>query len=159
MSLRRSCNLFLADDSPEDPVHQPTRLLRRVALGERDSFVDYDLEWDAALVELVDRQTKDVPLDRPEPVGRPAFRGGGDPAVELLDACGDRIGGVAGELVDLALVQRGERLAGHIPLIEQEEGGPAGGAATERHTSSSIARSTLLTSTPHICSSALATCP
>src|SRR6266536_873023 len=66
---------------------------------------------------------------------------------------------VSRELVDLALVQRGQRLAGHVPLVEQEEGGPAGGAAAERHTSSSIARSTLLTSTPHICSSALATCP
>src|SRR5439155_14150101 len=120
---------------------------------------DHALARAPALVELADRQREDVPLDRAEPVAGPAFRGGGDPTAELLDARRDRIGGVAGELVDLPLVQRGQRLAGHVPLVEQEEGGPAGGAAAERHTNSSIARSTLRTSTPHICSSALATCP
>ena len=44
----------------------------------------------------------------------------------------DFLGQLLRERVDLALVERGERLAGHVPLVEQEERGPASGAAT-RH--------------------------
>ena len=35
--------------------------------------------------------------------------------------CGDRLGERARELVRLSLVQRGELLAGEIPLVEEEE--------------------------------------
>ena len=59
-------------------------------------------------VELVDRDPQDVPLDRAEPVGRPARLRGrlGDPAVELRGVADDRGRHRLRVLVDLALVER-----------------------------------------------------
>ena len=52
-----------------------------------------------------------------QPVGRRR-----DPLVERLGASrGDRLGERAGELVRLALEERGERLPGEVPLVEEEE--------------------------------------
>src|SRR5262249_59101301 len=143
----------------ESPVRRASGLGRRVALGEGDSFADDDLERDAPFLGLVGREAEDVPLDGAEPVGRPLLRRVGDPTVELLDARGHRLGGLACELVDLALVQRGQRLAGHVPLVEQEESRSARGAAAEGHNSSSIATSTVRTSIPHTWPTPAATCP
>ena len=50
-------------------------------------------------------------------------------AVELVRARGDRLGQLARERVDLALVERGERLPGHVPLVQEEEGRAAGCAS------------------------------
>src|SRR6185437_13642244 len=154
----RSCDLPFARNSSENPVHEPARLLCRIALGECDSFVDCHLERHTSFVELVGREAKDVPLDSAEPIGRPAFGGSGDPIVEIDHPGGYGLGCFPRKLVDLAFIERRERLAGHVPLVEQEERGPAGGSAAERHTSSSTTTSTLLTSTPHIRASASATC-
>src|SRR4051794_18116096 len=70
-----SCSLLV--DSVEDAVHQTPRLPRRILLGEGDGLVDDGSGWDLAGVELMDRDPEDVPLDGPEPVGRPPGLGGG----------------------------------------------------------------------------------
>ena len=132
------------------------RPLLCLATGEALGREAEELLPAAAALELVRGHPENVPLDGAEPVGRPSFRRGCDPGVELLDAAPDGLGRLQREIVHLALVQGGEGLAGHIPLVEQEERGPAGGAAAESHrsTSSSTATSTLATSSPNIVSSA-----
>src|SRR5436190_3418523 len=152
-----SCSSLPRDPS-ENPVHQPSCLLSRVPLRECDSFVDDDLERDACLLELVGRDAEDVPLDGAEPVGRPLLRGLGDAAVELVDARRHGFGRLARELVDLALVQRGQGLARHVPLVAQGERRATRGAPAERHPSPSIGTSTVRTAIPHIWASASATC-
>src|SRR5439155_20786143 len=59
----RSRHFSLARDSSQNPIHEPTGLLRRVPLRECDSFVDRHLERDAPLLELVGCEAEDVPLD------------------------------------------------------------------------------------------------
>src|SRR5437764_7632416 len=154
-----SRDLLLARDPAEDAVHEPACFVGRVAFRKGDSFVDRDLERDLARFELVRRQAQDVPLDGSEPVGRPVLGGLRDAPIELCDPRRDCLGGLARELVHFALVQRGERLTGHVPLIEKEERRSAGGAAAEGHrsTSSSTETSTLRTSSPHIAARASAT--
>ena len=69
----------------------------------------------------MDRDPQDVPLDHAEPVGRPVGRGGGDPRVELRRPPATASASELRERVDLALVERRERLAGEVPLVEQGE--------------------------------------
>jgi len=134
-----------------------------LATGEALGREPEELLPAGAAVELVHNFSlvhDDLPaLDDAQAIGGPAFRGRRDAPVELFDARGDCVRCVAGELVHFALVQRGQGLTRHVPLVKEEEGRATGGAATERHTSSSIATSTRSTSIPHICSSAAATCP
>src|SRR4029453_19656305 len=106
----RSCRL-LPGDPAEDPVHEPTRLVRRVALGERHGLVDRDLDRYLVLLELLHPDPEHVALERSQTVGRPALRRGADLLVELLRMGHDRFRQLARERIDLALIQRGERLA------------------------------------------------
>src|SRR5262249_27480218 len=147
---------FLPDDSPEDPVHEPRRVLCRIALRERNRFVDRDLVRNLVAVELVDRDAEDVPLDRAESLGRPSFGRVSDAAVELRRVCRDLLGSRPRPLVDVPLVEGGERLARHVPLIEEEERRPPSGLAA--HSISSTSTSTVSTITPHIVVSASVTC-
>src|SRR6476646_6783269 len=104
----RSCDLPFARNSSENPVHEPARLLCRIALGECDSFVDCHFERHTSFVELVCREAKDVPLDSAEPIGRPAFGGSGDPIVEIDHPGGYGLGCLPRKLVDLAFIERRE---------------------------------------------------
>src|SRR5581483_2860860 len=147
-------------DAVEDPVDEPSGLAGRILLREGDGLVDHGAGRDVARVELVDRDAQDVPLDRAEPVGRPAGLGGrlGDAPVELGRVADDRVGDRARVLVDLALVQLAGRALGHVPLVEERERGLAGLPAADRHhTRSSIATSTAETVTSHMVPSAPAT--
>src|SRR6202011_1665779 len=127
---RSSSDLLLARDPAQDAVDESPRVLGRIPLRQGHGLVDRDLERDAPEIQLVSRQPQDVALDGAEAVRRPALRRRGDPSVELLHPRGDGLGGFARERVHLALVERGERLPGHVPLVEEKERGSAGGAAT-----------------------------
>ena len=74
------------------------------------------------MLELVHPDPQHVSLERAEPVRRPPLRGLRDAAVELFGPAADRLGELARERIDLALVQRGQRLAGDVPLVEEEQG-------------------------------------
>src|SRR5207253_412343 len=65
------CSCSLPVDAVEDAVDEPSRLARRILLGEGDGLVDHDTRRDLSRVELVDGDAEDVPLDGAEPVGRP----------------------------------------------------------------------------------------
>src|SRR5262249_7108636 len=139
-SRSRGCRR-LPLDRAEDAVHELARLVRGVALGEGDRLVDRDLGRHLAAVELGDRDAERAALDRAEPVGRPALRGGRDPLVQLRRGGGGGPGQVACPRVDLAGVLRAELLAGEIPLVEQEQR-LAPRLAAGDHASSSKATST-----------------
>src|SRR5262249_54085008 len=122
-----------AGQRAQDPVHEPPCVLGCIPLRQRDCLVDHRFERDRTLIELVDAEAKDVPLECPELACRPVSRDGRDARVERLRVGGDRFGETAGELVDLALVVGAERLAGQVPLVEEEERRAAGCAAGQRH--------------------------
>ena len=61
----------LSGDRAEDAVHEPARVLGRVALRQRDRLVDRHLERDRTFFELVDADAEDVPLQRAELLRRP----------------------------------------------------------------------------------------
>ena len=65
------------------------RVLGCIPLRERHRLVEDDLDRHLALVELLERDAEDVPLDGAEPVGRPVVGGVGDARVELLRVRGD----------------------------------------------------------------------
>ena len=79
-----SAHAPLPHDPPEDPVHQSRRVLGCIPLRERHRLVEHDLDRHLALVELLERDAEDVPLDGAEPVGGPVVGRGRDPRVELL---------------------------------------------------------------------------
>src|SRR5919201_4427307 len=88
---RRSCRSLL-HDPPQYPVHEPSRVLRGVALRERDRLVDRHLDGDLAAVELQDREPQDVALERTEAVGGPLVRGFCDAAGRILVPLYDGLG-------------------------------------------------------------------
>ena len=79
------------------------------------------------------RDAERAALDGAEPVGSPPLGRRGDPRVELGGSLGNRLGNAARPGVDLARVLRADRLAGEIPLVEQEERLAASLTARDRH--------------------------
>src|SRR5207247_1974622 len=103
------------------------------------------------------RDPEDVALEHAEPIGGPLVGGLGDTPVEVLVLGDDGLGGLPGVGIDLTLEERGELLAGHVPLVEQDERGAAGSPASGRHAISSIDRSTRSISMPQAVPTACAT--
>ena len=107
---------------PEDPVHEPSRLVGRVALRERDRLVDRDLDRHLAAVELVDRRSAGRSA-RARRAGRPASprtprrsARRARRACAATDSASSRANGSTSPSYSDA-----ERLAGQVPLVEQEE--------------------------------------
>src|SRR3954467_4852535 len=119
----------LPHDAPKDAVYEARRVVGGVALGQRDRFVDRNFIGYLVPVELVERNPEDVALDRAEAIGRPPFRRGGDPLVELGRSCRYGVGGLTSEPIDLAFVEGRQGLPRDAPLVEEEERGPTGCAA------------------------------
>src|SRR6266550_2860831 len=154
-SPRRSCHA-LPHDPSQNPIHQPCSIVGCVPLCQIYRFVDCHLVRDILSVKLVQRDPKNVALDRAEAVGGPPLRRLGDPAVVVGSLRRDCLGRLACERIDLALVERRERLARDIPLIQEEQRSPARGAASA-HSTSSTETSTLPMRSAHILASASAT--
>src|SRR6266480_106664 len=146
----------LPHDPSQNPVHQPRSIVGCVPLCQIDCFVDCHLVRNLLPVQLVQGDAKDVALDRAEPVGRPPLSRLGDPAVVFRSLRGNGLSRLACERIDLALVERCKRLAGDVPLVEEEQCGPTRGAATA-HSTSSTETSTLPIRTAHMVASASAT--
>src|SRR5690349_19543182 len=149
---RRSCSLL--DDPAENAVHKSSSIFRGVALGKGDGLVDRHLRRHVAAVELEDRHAQDVALEGAEAVGRPLVGGGGDARVELRVLRDDGLGELERERVDLALVQRGQLLAGDVPLVEEDQRRAARRPPAGHQAISAISTSTRSTSSPETAASA-----
>src|SRR5205807_1896098 len=99
------------------------RLCAPLGLAHRTLDLLRDLGRHALRLELLDADPEDVPFDRAEPVGGPALGRLRDRPVELRRPLRDGLGKLARERVDVALVERRERLAGEVPLVEEKERG------------------------------------
>ena len=116
-----SCRHLLRD-RPQDPVHEPARVLGRVALRQRDRLVDRHLERDRPF--FAARRRRSGGCSAP---ASPSCSAGQSPETAEMRASsssarrGDRLGEPARELVDLALVVVPRGWAGEIPLVEQEQ--------------------------------------
>src|SRR5919201_1919409 len=64
---------LLPHDSAKYPVHEPRRVVARVAAREVNGLVDRDLVGDVVAVQLMEGDPQDVPFDRAEPACRPVF--------------------------------------------------------------------------------------
>src|SRR6266508_2881859 len=111
----------LPNDAPEDPIHQAARILGGVTLRERDRLVDRRLERHVAAFQLPEGDPEDVSLEGAEPVGAPFARSIVDAGVELGCLARDGVDELLGIGVELALMERGERRPGDVPLVEDEE--------------------------------------
>ena len=83
---------MLPRDPPQDPVHEPARLVGGISLRQRDRLVDRHLDRHLAAVELEDPDPQDVSLQRAEPVRRPPLGGGREPCVQLVSLRRDSLG-------------------------------------------------------------------
>ena len=55
--------MLLAHELAQDPVHQPRRILGCIPLRERHRLVEDDLDRYLALVELLERDAGEVPVE------------------------------------------------------------------------------------------------
>src|SRR5215210_871216 len=129
----------LPRNSGENAVDETRRLVGRIALRKLDRLVDRDVVGHLVAVELVHRDSEDVPLDCAKAFGGPPGRCPADPPVELLHLRRDALRGLPCEGVHLALVQRGQRLPRHVPLVEEQQRGPPRRAAPRHYAGTSNA--------------------
>ena len=111
----------------------------------------------AASLELVECDSEDVSFDCTEAVRRPVFRRLRNATVELGRLGRDGLRRLPRERVHLALVQRRERLTGHVPLIEQKQRRPPCCPPATAHSTSSTDTSIASIVTRHMVVKASAT--